>query len=165
MNDVIQKNESKLARFVGRKGKVITFTDFNIPSIQSNAGMLDMKIRVMKSAGDKVILCQIIKQHECEVKVASIEENDLIELIKAIEALETSSVLDANTKSDYLESKYVTEDGFKVGYYVSEGKINWFIVFDDYGSEIDFFGDSIFSVKEGLATASKAIFQVKEQTV
>lgn len=161
MSDAIQKNESKLGKFVGRKGKMITVTDFNIPPIQSNTDILDMKIRVIKSGGERGIFCQLIKHDEYDAKVASIEENDLCELVKAIEALEKSLVIDANTKGDYLESKYATEDGFKVGYYVSDSNINWFIVFDDYGDDTEFFGDSIISFKEGLARASAAISQIK----
>lgn len=164
MTDAIQKKESKISKFVGRKGELVKFTDFEISPIQSNTVILDMKIREINSAGGKGIFCQIIKHDEYSPKVASIEENDLKEVLKAIESLERSADIDVNTKGNYLENKYVTEDGFKVGYYVSDREVNWFIIFDDYGDDTEFFGGSILPLKDGLNSANAAISQIKNQT-
>ena len=32
---------------------------------------------------------------------------------------------DCSANPDYLENRFVTNDGFEIGYYVSKGKANW----------------------------------------
>ena len=35
---------------------------------------------------------------------------------------------------DYIENKYVTESGFKIGYCIDNAKLKWFVEFDHFGA-------------------------------
>ena len=48
--------------------------------------------------------------------------------------MKSQSELDLSSVSDYLENKFITEDGFQVGYYVSKGKVSWYMQLENYGS-------------------------------
>lgn len=37
--------------------------------------------------------------------------------------------------ADYMEKKFITVDGFQVGYYVSKGKASWYIKLEKFGSD------------------------------
>ena len=49
---------------------------------------------------------------------------------------------DINSNPDYLENKFVTVDGFQVGYYVSGGKALWYLKLEKYGSDNTLFIDN-----------------------
>ena len=34
---------------------------------------------------------------------------------------------DCSANPDYLENRFVTNDGFEIGYYVSKGKASWYM--------------------------------------
>ena len=42
---------------------------------------------------------------------------------------------DVATNPDYLENKFVTSDGFQIGYYVDQGKTKWYLKLEKYGSD------------------------------
>ena len=37
-----------------------------------------------------------------------------------------------------MENKFVTDDGFQVGYYVSKGKVQWYLTLEKYGKSTIF---------------------------
>jgi len=52
-----------------------------------------------------------------------------------LSTLQDASQIDvANTGSDYLENKFITDDGFQVGYYISKNKLVWYMKLEGYGS-------------------------------
>ena len=61
-----------------------------------------------------------------------IEYSDLVEVNKAFEKMFKEVDSDCALNPDYLENKYITEDGFEIGYYIKKGKPNWFIDSDIY---------------------------------
>ena len=68
-----------------------------------------------------------------DTDVAWIAEEDLSDMINALQSLKQSAIKDAQLNPDYLENRFVTEDGFSVGYYVSEGQPSWYFSFDEIG--------------------------------
>ncbi len=60
-----------------------------------------------------------------------IEYSDLIELNKAFARLlsEVDDDVKLRTEYNYLENKYVTNDRFKLGYYIEKRKAKWFVKF------------------------------------
>lgn len=58
---------------------------------------------------------------------ATIEYSDFQEMLKAFDTLQSCEQEDSKEKPDYLENHFVTEDGFKIGYYISDGKTVWFM--------------------------------------
>lgn len=85
---------------------------------------------------------QITKEGKYHNSVASIEYSDLIELLKAVKVLKGEVTGDVAANSDYMENKFITIDGFQVGYYVSKGKASWYIKPEKYGSDNTLFIDN-----------------------
>ena len=67
-----------------------------------------------------------------------IEYSDLVEINKALVTLSASVDSDLQANPDYLENKFRTEDGLEVGYYISNGKANWFIKLERYSNSTVF---------------------------
>ena len=53
--------------------------------------------------------------------IAMIEYSDLVEINKALTKLVSEVESDCAANPDYLENRFITEDGFQIGYYVSKG--------------------------------------------
>ncbi len=67
-----------------------------------------------------------------------IEYSDLVEINKALKKLLSQVDADCESNPDYLENRFITDDGFRIGYYVSNGKANWFIRLERYGKSTVF---------------------------
>ena len=63
-----------------------------------------------------------------------IEYSDLVTINKAIEKLISESVRDLEKKPDFLENKYVSEDGFTFGYRIKRDLLNFYIGSERYGN-------------------------------
>lgn len=54
------------------------------------------------------------------------------EINKALEKLVSEVDADCAANPDYLENRFITEDGFQIGYYVSKGKAGWHLKLERY---------------------------------
>lgn len=70
--------------------------------------------------------------------IAMIEYSDLVEINKALAKLSSEVEADIATRPDYMENKFITVDGFEIGYFISKGKANWFMKLDRYTSSTVF---------------------------
>ena len=69
---------------------------------------------------------------------AFIEYSDLIEINKAYNKLQQEVNADITLNPEYLENKFISNDDFRIGYYVEKEKAHWFIRLDyHYGSWLD----------------------------
>mgnify|MGYP000205613725 FL=1 len=170
MTDMVEKNKSKLSNFVSKKGQVIKFVDYLLPNLDSNTNVLEMKIRLIYAGGKTSYFCMISRDEEYGSKVAAIEEKDLDEILKAIESLEKDVEKTDMKEADYIENKFVTEDGFKIGYYaifkegfmgVGEQDFNWFITLEEYDETTEFFDQDINKIKNSLLLAREKIQAIK----
>ncbi len=57
-----------------------------------------------------------------------------MEINKALNKLVSEVDADCAANPDYLENRFITEDGFQIGYYVSKGKANWYLKLERYRS-------------------------------
>lgn len=152
---------TKMDRFVSKTGHIIKFIDYNLPNLKSSYTLLDAKIRVIESTGGKGYFYIISMKSKYNDKIASVAEDDLNEIIKALETLKINADKDKNLNVDYLENKFVTDDGFKVGYYAEKNKIVWFIDLEKYGSDdTAFFGD-ISVIENSFLSAKRKIGELK----
>ena len=62
---------------------------------------------------------------------------------------------------DYLENKFITDDGLSLGYYVSAKKIGWYLVLDKYGSDNTIFIKDPSLLKTAFNTAKQKIEELK----
>lgn len=137
-----EKDVSKMEKFASRTGQIIKFSDYSLSDLKSRYTSLETKIRKVEAGGEVKYFYQIIKEDEYDNKSASIAYEDLLEILKALDNLNKNSKNDAQSNADYLENKFVTEDGFQVGYYVKNGSVNWYLTLEKYGS-----GNTVFIPK------------------
>jgi hypothetical protein len=89
----------------------------------------------------------------------------LLEVLKAIKLLKTEVEKDTIATQDYLENRFITVDGFQVGYYVTGGKSGWFIKLEKYGSENTLFIDSGDTIELAFVEAKNKIDELKTKTL
>ena len=70
--------------------------------------------------------------------IAMIEYSDLVEINKALKKLVAEVDSDCAANPDYLENRFITNDGFQIGYYVSKGKASWYIKLERYSNSTVF---------------------------
>ncbi|ARV08192.1 hypothetical protein BTO05_00510 [Winogradskyella sp. PC-19] len=127
---------SKMQEFASKTGVIIKLEDYNLQSIKLTfSSVAPSKIRKI-IAGDEIqYFLQISKTGKYDTKTASIAYDDIVEVQQAIQTLKLQSEVDITTTADYLENKFITEDGFKIGYYAGKGKVKWYAVLEKYGSD------------------------------
>lgn len=150
-----QKDATKMDKFISKTGRIIKYTDHNLPNIATRYTPLESKVRIIEAGGEKKLFYQISREGKYDDKVASIAEEDLSDLIKALQSLKQSVMADVQSNLDYLENKFVTEDGFQLGYYVSKGKAVWYIVLERFGSDNTVFFNDINAIENSFATAQE----------
>ncbi|WP_285226859.1 hypothetical protein [Flavobacterium tructae] len=121
--------------FNSKTGIITKYIDTKLPSLKTSYGTAESKIRKVISGSISAYFYQISKQGKYGESTASIEFTDLIELVKALKVLQPEMEKDIALNPDYLENKFITTDGFEVGYYVSSGKANWYIKLEKHGSD------------------------------
>lgn len=115
-------DETKMEHFVSKKGEILKFVDTTMPGLRLSYGSAETKIRKLSRGSESAYFYQIEKAGQYSSSVASIEYSDLVEVIKAISALKSEVNNDLATNPDYLENRFVSDDGFIIGYYISKGK-------------------------------------------
>lgn len=137
---VAQKKEkedhlTKFEQVSSQTGKIMKFQDVNLPSIPVTFGP-DLKASVRLIMGDNEFFFLRIEKPETSstiARVAMIEYSDLVEINKALTTLSSAIKDDLEVKPDYLENKFITEDNFTIGYYISynktsiTNKAHWFV--------------------------------------
>ena len=69
---------------------------------------------------------------------------------------------DIAANPDYLENKFVTVDGFQVGYYVSKGKSRWYLKLEKFGSDNTLFIDNLETIAAAFDEAKVKIDEQKK---
>lgn len=120
------RHETKFDKFNSRKGGFIRYIDYEIPGLKTSEALIESaKIRrYMDIHTDESTFFVIISVgHERQEEAIAYE--DFLKVLDAIKTLWTKCEKD---KIDGLSVKcyYVTDDGFRIGYKVKEGKSSWF---------------------------------------
>lgn len=157
-----KKSATKMNQFVSKTGSIIKFVDTNLPSLKLSYGFAEAKVRKVQSGGEIRYFLQISKEGKYDTKTASIAYEDLLEVIKALNTLKLESTNDFASNPDYLENKFITEDGFQVGYYVSGQNLNWYLVLERYGSGNTVFPKNVESIETLLDSAKQKIIELKQ---
>ncbi|WP_417558360.1 hypothetical protein [Mesoflavibacter zeaxanthinifaciens] len=131
----IEKQETKIEKFTSQTGVITKFTDFNLSDLKSSYTVAKTRIRKLNSGDHVGYFYQIQKPGKYGESTASIEYSDLLELIKAFNSLKTEVDKDVSLNPDYLENKFITTDGFQLGYFVNKGKATWYMRLEKYGSD------------------------------
>jgi hypothetical protein len=134
-----QDAQTKMDAFLSKTGQIIRFIDYGLPSIKTDYEYVSVKIRQFEVQGDIKYFYQLSKESKYGTKTSSIEYSDLIEIVKAMDALLEKYNEDSKTNFDYMENKFSTEDGFQVGYYKSQKGTKWYMRLEKTGSDITVF--------------------------
>lgn len=152
---------SKMQDFVSKTGTILKFENYNLQDIKLSYGVAESKIRKIIAGNEAEYFLQISKSGKYDSKTASIAYEDIIEIQKALKTLIEQSLIDVNTTSDYLENKFVTDDGFQIGYYVSTGKIKWYVKLEKYGSDNTAFIKDYQTIEEVFQLGKEKIEKLK----
>lgn len=125
-----EKQLTKVEQFLSRTGKIVRVNDYSVGRIYAST---EVSARKIESEGEVLYACVIAKKGEYGDATAFIEEEDLDEILSALQVLKKQSFEDEG-KTHYIENKFITEDGFRIGYYTSKGKIQWFMKLERYAS-------------------------------
>lgn len=155
------KMTTKMDAFTSKTGIISKFTDFKMNNLK--ASYINIKTRITKIQSGDVTLYfyQIEKLEKSGNSIASIEYTDLLETLKAINILKAEIDQDIASNPDYLENKFVTDDGFKLGYYVSKGKAKWYIKLDKSGKNNTIFVNDVSKIEIALTEAKTKIEELK----
>lgn len=154
--------KTKMDLFSSKAGTITKFTDTKLPNLKTSYGGAETKIRRIINGANSAYFYQISKEGKYSTSTASIEYNDLLEVLKALKALQPEVEKDIATNPDYLENKFVTVDGFQVGYYVSSGKASWYVKLEKYGSDNTLFVDNGTTIETAFTEAKNKIDELKK---
>ena len=148
-----QKIGTKMDKIRSKKGVTIKVIDYELPDVKSQFSPVKLKVRVFEAGDERQLFYEVYNADIDNMYVAWIAEEDLSDLINALQGLKQSAIKDAQSNPDYLENRFVTEDGFSVGYYISEGQPSWYFSFGEIGSGSDVFFDDVATIENLLKQA------------
>jgi len=153
---------SKMDKFTSKTGSIIKYIDYSLTNIKGVYDVSETKVRKIIAGESVGYFFQISKEGKYDTKNASIEYSDLLEVIKAIGKLKQESVQDIMSDGNYLENKFVTDDGFQIGYYISNEKLNWYIKLEKYGSGNTIFLRDLSEIEMILIDAKNKVDTLKQ---
>lgn len=159
----LEKEKTKIDVFASKTGSIIKLTDYKLSSIKTlYGGLSETRIRKINSGSLVSYFFQIEKQGKYSTSTGSIEYSDLLEVIKATNSLKSEVEKDILTNPEYLENKFTTVDGFKVGYIINKGKITWFLQLEKYDSENTIFIENLETIEKIFEEAKNKIDELKK---
>jgi hypothetical protein len=157
-----EKVPTKMDLFSSKTGSITKFIDTKLPNLKTSYGGAETRIRKINNGVTFAYFYQIEKEGKYSNSTASIEYNDLLEVIKALKALKPEVEKDIAANPDYLENKFVTVDGFQIGYFVRGGKSTWYIKLEKYGSENTLFIEDGDTIESAFVQAKSKIDELKQ---
>lgn len=153
----VKEANTKMDVFASKTGVIMKYIDYSLPDLSLTYGVAETKVRKLIGGGDIGYFYQISYKGKYDTKKASIAYEDLLEVIKALQTLKSEGDSDIALNPDYLENKFVTDDGFQLGYYVSSGKMKWYMVLEKYGSGNTIFINDVSTIETALNGAKTKI--------
>ena len=155
--DDTEKQQTKFEQLASKTGRLSKFVDVKMPRLS----YLETSIRTVLGEQGNEYFYRIEKPETTTTneKIAMIEYSDLVEINKALTKLLSQVDADCESNPDYLENRFITEDGFRIGYYVDKGKANWFIRLERYGKSTVFIKKEVLA--ENFPAAQKKIEELK----
>lgn len=154
--------KTKMDVFASKTGSITKFIDSKLPNLKATYGSAETRIRKVTNGTTSAFFYQIEKEGKYSNSTASIEYSDLTEVLKALKALKTEVANDISANPDYMENKFVTVDGFQVGYFISGGKASWYIKLEKYGSDNTLFIDNGDTIETAFTEAKNKIDELKK---
>jgi len=154
----VKHTTTKMEAFASKTGTITKFVDFKMPSLKLFLSeVAETRVRKVIVGNELKYFYLIEKQSKNASTTAAIEYYDLLEVIKDLAVLKSESASDRASKPDYLENKFVTPDGFQLGYYVSEGEGKWYMKFNQFGTDNTVFINDVQTIEISLMAAKNKI--------
>ena len=161
MNAKAEQEATKLDQLLS-SSNTIKFYNFDLGTIKQTYGAkLECEIKRVHTTNDVTYFLQIKKPGEYSDATANIAEDDLVDLMEGLLVLKQEVTEDKKTDSNYMENKYMTEDGLYLGYYVSDGKVGWYMKLEKYGSKSTAFIKKIDDLEDMFNKAKEKISELK----
>jgi hypothetical protein len=160
----ITKDKTKMDALVSKTGTTVKITDINLSGMNAlYTGLSETRVRKITNANLINYFFQIVKKGEYSNSTASIEYNDISEIIKVIQILKKDIDKDISLLPDYLENKFTTLEGFQIGYFISKGEVTWLIKLDknDSDNSLYFKGSEIIEI--AFNEAKNKMEELKQQ--
>lgn len=161
-NDAAKKL-TKFEQLTSRTGRISKFVDVTMPKIpESFMGSLEAGVRTLMGEQENSYFYRIEEPETTRsiAHIAMIEYSDLVEINKALKKLVAEVDSDCAANPDYLENRFITNDGFQIGYYVSKGKASWYIKLERYSNSTVFVKNAE-SLTTNFEEAQKKIEELK----
>ena len=155
-----KKVATKMDAFVSKRGVFLKIIDYNRRDLKLTRGSAQTKIRKLYSGKEIAYFYSISKQGTYSTKIQSIYYEDLVAALIAIQSLKTEyeSYNNLNPAHDYFENYFVSDDGFRVGYYLSKGKLNWYF---EYTSGYTIYLKNIIDLESAFNNAKQKIEELQ----
>ncbi len=134
-----EPEKSKMDMLISKTGSITTFVDVKLPALKTQYESAQTRIRKVTNGTATALFYQIVKEGKYGNTTASIEASDLIEIIKALDILIDQVDGHILANPDYMENKFVTVDGFQVGYFIANKKATWYINLEKIGNDSTLF--------------------------
>ncbi len=156
------KKDSSYDSFISQSGVIIKLQDFRLPPMEgSGYSTYDNRIRILLSNDIRKYFHQITKTSKTGDIIGSIELKELLEMVNAVNLLQTQFNEDITKSIEYMENKYITDDGIQVGYYISTTSKAWFIKLDKYKTDSLIFFKESKDILKGFQEAINKIEEIK----
>jgi hypothetical protein len=154
--------QSTYEQFLSGKGTMITKDFFEMPPLQSSYQKLSVKVVRLAALQTEKLFLTFTAEAKYSDKQAAIVYDDLLEVDKALETIAEKSQEDQAQDIGYRERYFVTNDGFKIGYFQSGSKQTVFIELDDYQTDDTFFFNSFQPLFDTFAAAKVKMGELKK---
>ncbi|AYZ35479.1 hypothetical protein EGY07_07820 [Chryseobacterium indologenes] len=156
-----QNIKTKMDVFASKTGSLTKLIDTKLHPLRASFDSAETRIRKISNGNISGYFYQISKTGKYNTTTASIEYTDLVEVLKALKVLQAEVNSDISLNPDYLENKFVTVDGFQIGYYVDKGNVHWYISLEKYGSDNSLFIDKYETIETAFSEAKTKIDSLK----
>ncbi|RYG52261.1 MAG: hypothetical protein EOO01_06895 [Chitinophagaceae bacterium] len=154
--------KTKMDVFASKTGTITKFSDTKLAVLKTTYDNAETRVRKVSSGNISGYFYQIVKPGKYGSTTASIEYSDLVEVLKAFKILKAEVEKDVAASPDYLENKFVTVDGFQVGYFVSKAKVSWYLRLEKYGSDNTLFFDNAETVENSFTEGKNKIDELRK---
>lgn len=157
------KKLTKFEQLTSKTGRISKFVDVKTPSIpESFMGSLETSVRTLMGEQTNSYFYRIEEPETSRSisHIAMIEYSDLVEINKALTKLVSEVGTDCAANPDYLENRFITNDGFQIGYYVSKGKASWYLKLERYSKSTVFIKNAD-ALTTNFSDAQKKIEELK----
>lgn len=157
-----EQNLSKSEVCSSKTGIMSRCVDTYLADISTkNAKPLKTCIRTLK-LGDNTSYLYVIKKANISSNVV-IRDSDVVAINKALDKFIREVDADCVIETDYIENKYITENGFEIGYFVSDGKATWYMKLERENKKLVEIKDPI-ELSQTFHVAQKTIERLKNRT-